>query len=90
MRKLASQTPTGQLSYPLAEPARGTLPETKGLNSGLLQNYIFDEELQFNLPNVQFPPISHLGNVAEIIGEFGAAEQLRNAMDQLQTLLYAE
>jgi hypothetical protein len=29
------------------------------------------------------------GNVAEIIGKFGAAERLRNTVNQLQTLLYA-
>jgi hypothetical protein len=28
-------------------------------------------------------------NVAEIIGKFGGADQLRNAVNQLQTLLYA-
>jgi hypothetical protein len=28
-------------------------------------------------------------NVAEIIGKFGGADQLRNAVNQLQSLLYA-
>ena len=32
---------------------------------------------------------SQHGNVAEIIGKFGGADQLRNAVNQLQTLLYA-
>jgi type I restriction enzyme R subunit len=34
-------------------------------------------------------PISHHGNVAEIMGKFGGADQLRNAVNQLQILLYA-
>ena len=29
------------------------------------------------------------GNVNEIIGKFGSADQLRNAVNQLQLLLYA-
>ena len=35
------------------------------------------------------PLISHHGNVNEIIGKFGGADQLRTAVNQLQTLLYA-
>ncbi len=47
-------------------------------------------ELQFSLPEVlKVPPISHHGNVAEIIGNFGGTDQLRNAVNQLQSLLYA-
>jgi type I restriction enzyme R subunit len=30
-----------------------------------------------------------LPNVAEIIGKFGGADQLRNAVNQLQSVLYA-
>jgi type I restriction enzyme R subunit len=42
------------------------------------------------MPDVlKVPPISHRGNVNEIIGKFGGADQLRNAVNQLQTLLYA-
>ncbi len=49
-----------------------------------------DGELQFTLPNVlKVPPISNHGNVAEIIAKFGGTDQLRNAVDQLQMLLYA-
>ena len=33
--------------------------------------------------------ISQHGNGAEIIGKFGGADQLRNAVNQLQSLLYA-
>jgi len=31
-----------------------------------------------------------LPNVAEIIGKFGGADQLRNAVNQLQSLMYAD
>jgi type I restriction enzyme R subunit len=34
-------------------------------------------------------PISDHGNVNEIIGTFGGADQLRNAVNKLQLLLYA-
>ena len=45
---------------------------------------------QFTLPDVlKVPPISQHGNVTEIIGKFGGADQLRNAVNQLQLLLYA-
>jgi hypothetical protein len=50
-----------------------------------------DGELQFTLPPdvLKVPPISQHGNVAEIIGKFGGADQLLNAVNQLQSLLYA-
>lgn len=35
------------------------------------------------------PPISHHGNVNEIIGKSGSADQLRTAVNQFQSLLYA-
>jgi len=42
------------------------------------------------LPDVlKLPPISQHGNVNEIIGKFGGADQLRSAVNHLQTLLYA-
>jgi hypothetical protein len=47
----------------------------------------------FSLQPLAFPypvlPISDHGNVNEIIGKFGGAGQLREAVGQLQTLLYA-
>ncbi len=56
----------------------------------LLEKYASDGELQFTLPDVlKLPPISHHGNVNEIIGKFGGADQLRSAVNQLQSLLYA-
>jgi type I restriction enzyme R subunit len=48
-----------------------------------------DGELLFAQPDVlKVPPISQHGNVAEIVGKFGGADQLRKAVNQLQSLLY--
>ena len=55
-----------------------------------LKSRATDGELQFTLPDVlNILPISQHGNVNEIIGKFGGPDQLRNAVNQLQTLLYA-
>jgi type I restriction enzyme R subunit len=65
-------------------------PEAREILNDLLEKYAVDGELQFTLPDVlKLPPISQHGNVNEIIGKFGGADQLRNAVKQLQTLLYA-
>ncbi len=65
-------------------------PEAREILNDLLEKYATDGELQFTMPDVlKVPPISQRGNVAEIIGKFGGADQLRNAVTQLQTLLYA-
>jgi type I restriction enzyme R subunit len=65
-------------------------PEAREILTDLLEKYATDGELQFTLPDVlKVPPISHHGNVAEIMGKFGGADQLRNAVNQLQILLYA-
>ena len=64
-------------------------PEAREILSDLLEKYAADGELQFTLPDVlKVPPISHRGNVPEIVSKFGGAEQLRNAVNQLQGLLY--
>jgi type I restriction enzyme R subunit len=53
----------------------------------LLEKYASDGELQLmavrkHLPDVlNLPPISHHGNVNEIIGKFGSADQLRTAVN---------
>jgi type I restriction enzyme R subunit len=65
-------------------------PEAREILNDLLEKYAADGELQFTLPDVlKLPPISQHGNVNEIIGKFGGADQLRNAVNQLQSLLYA-
>jgi len=65
-------------------------PEAREILSDLLEKYAADGELQFTLPDVlKVPPISSHGNVNEIMGRFGGAANLRNAVNQLQSLLYA-
>src|SRR5437899_9646038 len=66
------------------------VPEAREVLNDLLEKYADDGELQFTLPGVlKVPPISQHGNVAEIMVKFGGADQLRNAVSQLQSLLYA-
>ena len=56
----------------------------------LLDKYAEYGTAQFVLPDVlQVPPISQHGNVIEIAGHFGGAARLREAVHELQTLLYA-
>jgi hypothetical protein len=82
-----------------AGQAGGALPLGENRGSFAVMRATFDQlnfedatdgELQFTLPDVlKVPPISQHGNVNEIIGTFGGADQLRNAVNQLQTLLDA-
>jgi type I restriction enzyme R subunit len=56
----------------------------------LLEKYAEHGTAQFVLPDVlQVPPISDHGNVMEIARHFGGADKLREAIHELQTLLYA-
>jgi len=65
-------------------------PEAREILNELLEKYSRDGELQFTLPDVlKLPPISEHGNVNEIMDKFGGAEKLREAVNQLQALLYA-
>jgi hypothetical protein len=51
------------------------------------QTMPIDGELQFTLPYVvTIPPVSQHGNLNEMIGKFGSADQLRKAVNQLRTL----
>ena len=64
-------------------------PEAREILNDLLEKYATDGEVQFTLPDVlKVPPISGRGNVNEIMGRFGGASNLRNAVSQLQSLLY--
>lgn len=65
-------------------------PEAREILDDLLEKYAADGEVQFTLPDVlKLPPISHHGNVNEIVGKFGGAENLRDAVNRLQAFLYA-
>lgn len=56
----------------------------------LLEKYAEHGDAQFLLPDVlKVPPLSQHGTINDIIGKFGGAEKLREAVNQLQALLYA-
>jgi len=65
-------------------------PQARTILDELLQKYAAHGTAQFLIPDVlKLPPISDHGNVLEIVGFFGGPEKLREAVNQLQTLLYA-
>ena len=64
--------------------------EARKILEDLLDKYTEHGTAQFVIPDVlELPPINEHGNVIEIAARFGGVEQLRQAVIQLQTLLYA-
>jgi type I restriction enzyme R subunit len=56
----------------------------------ILGKYVDYGTAQFTIPDIlKVPPISERGNVTDISKMFGGAEKLRNAVGEMQTLLYA-
>ena len=65
-------------------------PEARAILNELLEKYAEHGLAQFAIPDVlKVPPISEHGNVPEIVGCFGGADRLREAVNRLQSLLYA-
>ena len=65
-------------------------PQARDILNELLEKYAAHGVNQFALPAVlELIPISDYGNVSEIIDIFGSVDELREAVQQLQTLLYA-
>jgi type I restriction enzyme R subunit len=65
-------------------------PEARQILDELLEKYADHGAAQFVLPDVlKVPPVSEHGQVGDIIKFFGGADNLREAVTQLQTLLYA-
>ena len=65
-------------------------PEARAVLNALLDKYTEFGPRQFEIPDaLQVPPISERGNVIEIAGFFGNAERMKQAVDQLQAMLYA-
>lgn len=65
-------------------------PDARQILDELLDKYTEHGTAQFVIPDVlEVPPISVHGNVIEIAARFGGVDQLRRAVIQLQTLLYA-
>ena len=64
--------------------------EARQILEELLEKYAEHGDAQFTLPEVlHVPPISAHGTVADIIKLFGGADQLRAAVTELQSQLYA-
>ena len=64
-------------------------PEARQVLEELLEKYARHGDAQFVLPDVlKTPPISEHGTINDIIDTFGGADKLREAVDQLQALLY--
>jgi type I restriction enzyme, R subunit len=65
-------------------------PEARQILEDLLEKYAVYGDAQFTIPDVlKVPPVSSHGNVAEIIQLFGGADQLREAVVELQRELYS-
>ena len=64
--------------------------EAREVLNELVEKYAEYGTAEFVLPGaLQVPPISDRGNVIEIAKLFGGGDKLREAVNQLQTLLYA-
>jgi type I restriction enzyme R subunit len=64
--------------------------DARAVLDDLLEKYAEHGMTQFAIPEVlKVPPISERGNVSEIIRLFGGANRLREAVNELQRLLYA-
>ena len=64
--------------------------EARRILEELVEKYAEHGDAQFVLPDVlHVPPISTHGTIREISQAFGGAEQLRHAVQELQSLLYA-
>ena len=65
-------------------------PEARYILEELLEKYAEHGITQFSIPEIlDVPPISEHGNVLDIVSKFGGVDRLREAVAELQTLLYA-
>lgn len=65
-------------------------PEARTVLNELLEKYAEHGTAQFVIPDaLKVPPISERGNVIEIARLFGGADKLKEAVEELQALLYA-
>ncbi len=65
-------------------------PEAKTILNDLLEKYADHGTAQFAIPDIlKVPPISARGTIVEIASLFGGPDNLRTAINKLQTLLYA-
>jgi type I restriction enzyme R subunit len=65
-------------------------PKARQILEELLEKYADHGAAQFTLPEVlEVPPLNRYGNVIEIARLFGGERKLREAIEHLQTILYA-
>ena len=65
-------------------------PEARRILEEILDKYIEYGTAQFKMPEIlKVPPISEHGNVMEITAKFGGTDELRSALEKMQSLLYA-
>ncbi len=65
-------------------------PEARQILDEILEKYAEHGTAQFKIPDIlKVPPISDHGNVLEIAQRFGGPDRLREALAEMQTLLYA-
>lgn len=65
-------------------------PEARQILDELLEKYAEYGDAQFVLPDIlQVPPLSEHGTILQIASAFGGAQQLRDAVEELQSVLYA-
>ena len=66
-------------------------PEARDILENLLEKYAKYGVTQFKIPEaLKVPPISEYGNVGEIAELFGGVEPMKQAIGDLQNLIYAE
>jgi type I restriction enzyme R subunit len=66
-------------------------PEAREILDQILEKYVEYGTAQFRVPDIlKIPPISGHGNVLEIAAKFGGADELRFALENMQSMLYAE
>lgn len=74
----------------LPEAFKDYRAEAREILELLLEKYAEYGTAQFDLANIlKVQPFSRYGNMREIMGIFGGTEKLRDAVQQLQALLYA-
>jgi len=65
-------------------------PDARQILDEILEKYAEYGMAQFKIPEIlRVPPISDHGNVLEITQKFGGPERLREALAEMQSLLYA-
>jgi type I restriction enzyme R subunit len=67
----------------------GFRPEARAILEELLEKYAQHGPSELDLEVLEVPPLSGYGTPLEIAEHFGGPEQLREAVDRLQDLLYA-